>query len=212
MNPVIHSTHTARQFIMAKILYQGHGSLRLESAGGIVVYIDPYAGAGYEDPADIILVTHQHMDHNCIEKPARKPDCIVIQNSDALKKCAYKSFTVKGLTIEAVPAYNKNHSKNTCVGYLVTVDQKLIYFAGDTSRITEMSDLAHRKIDYAFFPADGIYNMDELEASACAQIVGARHSTPIHMLPGRLFSEEKAAAFHADGKMIIRPAEEVTLD
>ena len=197
---------------MTKILYQGHGSLRLESLGGIVVYIDPYAGSGYDVAADIILVTHQHMDHNCIEKPAKKPDCIVIQNFDALKKGVYKSFTVKGLTIEAVPAYNKNHSKNTCVGYLVTVDQKLIYFAGDTSRITEMADLAHIRIDYAFFPIDGIYNMDELEASKCARIVGARHSTPIHMLPGRLFSEEKAAAFHVDGKLIIRPAEEITLD
>lgn len=197
---------------MAKILYQGHGSLRLVSLDGIVVYIDPYAGGGYEVPADIILVTHQHMDHNCIEKPAKKADCTVIQNFDALKRSEYKSFTVKGLTIEAVPAYNKNHSRNTCVGYLVTVDQKLIYFAGDTSQTTEMADLAPRKIDYAFFPADGKFNMDEVEASACARIVGARHSTPIHMLPGKLFSEEKAAAFHADGKLIIRPTEEITLD
>src|SRR5450830_212474 len=90
---------------MTKILFQGHGSLRLISDSGIVVYIDPYAGIGYDVPADIILVTHQHMDHNCIEKPAKKPDNLIIQNFDALKKGSYKSFTVKGITIEAVPAY-----------------------------------------------------------------------------------------------------------
>jgi len=119
---------------MAKIMFQGHGSLRLISDSGIVVYIDPYAGIGYDVPADIILVTHQHMDHNCIEKPAKKPDSLIIQNFDAQKKGSYKSFTVKGITIEAVPAYNKNHPVKKCVGYLVSVDGKLIYFAGDTSK------------------------------------------------------------------------------
>ena len=54
--------------------------------------------------------------------------------------------------------------------------------------------------------------MNEIEASECAQIVGSRHSTPVHMLPGKLFSEEKAAGFHADGKLIIRPGEKIELD
>lgn len=197
---------------MAKILFQGHGSLRLESEKGTVVYIDPFAGTGYDVPADIILVTHQHMDHNRINKPAKKPEYNVISNMDALQKGSYKSFTVKDISIEAVAAYNRNHPKKDCVGYLVTVDEKLIYFAGDTSKIDEMSSLASRNIDYAFFPSDGIFNMDEEEASECAQIVGARHSTPIHMLPGRLFSEKKASGFHAEGKLIIRPGEEITLE
>ena len=42
---------------MAKLLYQGHGSMRLISEGGTVVYIDPFAGEGYDRPADLILVT-----------------------------------------------------------------------------------------------------------------------------------------------------------
>ena len=197
---------------MAKLLYQGHGSLRLESEKGIIIYIDPFAGSGYNVPADMILVTHQHKDHNCIDKPAKKTDCVVIQNFDALKRGAYQTFSVNDITIEAVPAYNSNHPKSECVGYLVTVDKKLIYFAGDTSFIAEMNSLSSRKIDYAFFPADGVFNMDEKEASKCARIVGARHATPIHMLPGRLFSEEKAAAFHADGKLILRPGEEIILE
>lgn len=197
---------------MAKILFQGHGSLRLESGKGTVMYIDPFAGSGYDVPADIILVTHQHMDHNRINKPARKTGCTVIQNSDALQNGSYKSFTVKDISIEAVPAYNRNHPKKACVGYLVTVDDKLIYFAGDTSKIDEMNGLKSRNIDYAFFPADGIFNMDEKEASECAEIVGAKHSTPIHMLPGGLFSEKKAAGFHADGKLIMRPGETVILE
>ena len=49
---------------MAKLLYQGHGSFRVSTAEGKVIYIDPYAGEGYDKPADILLVSHQHGDHN----------------------------------------------------------------------------------------------------------------------------------------------------
>ena len=37
------------------ILYQGHGSLRITTGEGRVIYIDPYAGEGYDVPGRIIL-------------------------------------------------------------------------------------------------------------------------------------------------------------
>ena len=49
---------------MGKLFYQGHGSYRLVSDQGIVIYVDPFAGAGYDLPADIVLITHEHPDHN----------------------------------------------------------------------------------------------------------------------------------------------------
>ena len=51
---------------MSKVLYQGHGSFRLTTAKGTVVYIDPYAGKGYDKPADLVLVSHEHSDHNAV--------------------------------------------------------------------------------------------------------------------------------------------------
>ena len=57
---------------MAKLYYQGHGSYRITAKDGRVIYIDPYAGDGYDLPADGILVTHQHHDHNKIELVTRK--------------------------------------------------------------------------------------------------------------------------------------------
>ena len=59
--------------VMATLLYQGHGSLRLTTDSGRVIYIDPFAGEGYDAPADLILVTHQHHDHNCTDLPAKNP-------------------------------------------------------------------------------------------------------------------------------------------
>ena len=49
---------------MADFLYQGHGSFRLVSDAGCVIYIDPFAGEGYDLPADLVLVSHEHGDHN----------------------------------------------------------------------------------------------------------------------------------------------------
>jgi L-ascorbate metabolism protein UlaG (beta-lactamase superfamily) len=197
-----------------KILYQGHGSLRLITNSNTVLYLDPCAGKGYDVPADVILVTHQHGDHNQIAMPVRGSNCVVIQNSDALVDGSYKSFQVGDLVIEAVPAYNRNHDRDECVGYLVSADGILCYFSGDTSKIKEMKDLTARKIDYAFFATDGVYNMDVSEAAECAVIVGARHSTPIHIMPfhgetGDLFSDEKAARFSPPGRLIMHPGEEI---
>ena len=45
---------------MSKLLYQGHGSLRIVTSERKVIYIDPYAGEGYDLPAD--LITDLHID------------------------------------------------------------------------------------------------------------------------------------------------------
>ena len=196
---------------MAKLLYQGHGSLRLTSNSGMVVYIDPYAGEGYDKPADLILVTHQHHDHNKIDLPPHAADCEIIQNMDALIGGAYQKFTVKDINIEATEAYNKNHHKEECVGYLVSVDGLLIYFAGDTAQTKQMETLAERQIDYAFLPIDGIFTMNIKAAEKCAELIGAKHTIPIHMKPGKLFDAKKAGKFAADGAMVVKPGEELEL-
>lgn len=196
---------------MAKLYYNGHGSFRLITAQDTVIYIDPFAGEGYDIPADVILVTHQHSDHNQIQMPARKAECQVIQNMEALKDNVYGEFQVSGIEIKAVPAYNKNHLKEECVGYIVKADGLLLYFAGDTSLIPEMTALTEMKLDYALLPCDGFYNMDEKEASECAAIIGARHSIPMHLKPGGLYDKEKAEHFQAEGRLLIEPGDEIEL-
>ena len=196
---------------MAKLLYQGHGSLRLTSEAGTVVYIDPYIGKGYDRPADIILVTHQHPDHNRITLPVYGKDCRIIQNGDALVDGEYRKFEIKDIGIEATEAYNRNHPKSECVGYLVTVDGKLLYFAGDTAKTRQMERLAQRKIDFAFLPIDGIYTMNAKEAVVCAELIGAKHTIPIHMKPGSLFDSKMAARFATGSALILKPGHEVDL-
>lgn len=192
-----------------KILFQGRASLRIITKAGTVVYIDPYMGEGYDVPADIILVTHQHGDHNQIDLPKKKSDCLIYQNFDALKDGKYMTLNHKDLKIEAVPAYNKNHKKEECVGYLITVEGKTLYIAGDTSKIPEMSDLASRNIDYAFLPTDGFYNMDAEEAAECAKIISAKHSIPIHSSPDELYSKSNAEKFNVENRILMDLNQEI---
>ena len=199
----------------ATLLYQGHGSLRIVTAGGRVIYVDPYAGDGYELPADLILVSHDHPDHNAVERIENRAEgCRIIRNTDALVNGEYGTFDLGYATVEAVQAgNNRNHDINACVGWLITLPDGIsVYATGDTSATDQMAELADRDIDYAFFVCDGKFNMDLEEASACAALVNARHSIPYHMAPGRLFDPERAAQFDGPGKLILAAGEEIPLE
>ena len=197
---------------MNKLLYLGHASIRIITEGK-VIYIDPFCG-DYSMSADLVLVTHSHYDHNDLSKVEnRNNDCKIIKYSDALVNGEYKSFDLGFVKVDGVPAgYNKNHNENECVGYLLTLNNGIkIYIAGDTSTTPYMEELGHMNIDYAFYPCDGIYNMDVNEASTCANIVNAKHSIPYHTKPGEAFDIEIANKFTGVNKMIIKPFEEIDL-
>ncbi|MDF2908281.1 MAG: hypothetical protein K0R34_3602 [Herbinix sp.] len=196
---------------MAKLLYQGHGSYRIISNDQVVIYVDPYAGRGYEVPADLILITHQHRDHNQVQLVTKKPTCTMIQEKEALIEGQYQSFDLQGVHIQAVSAYNRNHRREESVGYIVTVDGVTIYCSGDTSTTDEMKDMAALHLDYALLPIDGIYNMDAREATACADLIDAKHSIPIHMKPGELFDMNEAEKFTAKNRLIVKDGEEIRL-
>lgn len=203
---------TEKEETATKLLYQGHASFRITAADGTVIFVDPYAGEGYDLPADIVLITHQHQDHNKLDLVKRKPGCRVITNVGALEGGVYNSFNVNGVEIEAVEAGNQNHDPAECVGYIITVDGIKIYAAGDTSKTEAMGGFAARKLDYALLPCDGIFNMDAAEAAECAELIGARHNIPIHMKPGELFDRAIAEAFTAPNRLILEAGEEIALD
>lgn len=177
-----------------------------------MIYIDPYAGEGYDVPADLILVTHDHYDHNEIDKPARKPGCAVITWKEALDQGRYGTFALGDIQIETVPASNQNHDPAVCVGFVLRFDGLSLYAAGDTSETEAMHTLLPGyHLDYALLPTDGVYNMGPEEASRCAALIGARHSIPIHCKPEALFDREQALQFHADGRLIVEPGETIQL-
>ena len=201
----------------AKLLYMGHASLRITTAEGKVIYIDPFVGEGYEPAADLILVTHAHHDHNALDKiKNRASDCRTITWKEALADGKHQTFDLGYVKIEAVEAgYNKNHDVKECVGYILTLsDGVTVYVAGDTSKTKQMPLLAEKKLDYAFYCCDGVYNMDLPEAAECAKLVGAKHDIPYHVIAskdGKFFDRTRAEQFDSPNRLIINEGEEIEL-
>lgn len=208
---------------MARLTYLGHGSLKLVTALGHVVYIDPFMSpkgegskVGYEDPADLILVTHQHYDHTAIDKMDHAAGCVVWQNADAHPSpdtYLTREFLAGEVTVEATQAYNEMHKRDVCVGYIVSLEGLSLYFAGDTGPTEQMKELAARHLDYAFLPGDGIYTMTAEEAGVCANTIGAVHSVPIHLKPVTPYGEVEAVRFVkvTPSALLVRPGETIEL-
>ena len=69
-----------------ELLYQGQASMRVLTGEGKVFCIDPYVGEGYDLPADLLLVTHAHYDHNGVGRiENRDPDCQIITWKEAIQ-------------------------------------------------------------------------------------------------------------------------------
>jgi L-ascorbate metabolism protein UlaG (beta-lactamase superfamily) len=186
---------------LSNITWLGHDGFRIIARGDrgeeATIYIDPYRLKGDAPPADLILITHQHSDHLSPEDIAklRTGETSIVASARAAKELADdvvtvrpgETVTVKGITIEAVPAYNLNkfrapgqlfHPKeHQGVGYVVTANGVRIYHAGDTDFIPEMRDL---RVDVALLPVSGTYVMTADEAVEAANAIQPQVAIPMH--------------------------------
>jgi L-ascorbate metabolism protein UlaG (beta-lactamase superfamily) len=179
------------------IRWLGHSGFRLtDMLERRVIYIDPYQISGAEK-ADIILITHSHYDHCSIEdlKRISTPKTVILAPADCQSSVQGKvefrdlvlmspgkSITMGNIHVEAVPAYNINkkfHPKsNDWVGYVVDVNSKRIYHAGDTDAIPDMARL--HKIDVALMPVSGTYVMTAEEAANALKTFKVKQAIPMH--------------------------------
>lgn len=170
------------------IHWLGHDTFKI--TGETTIYTDPFS-VGRKDTADIILITHEHYDH-CSPDDVKKlqgPGTTIIATADCARKLTGNirtvrpgdTITIGKITIEAVPAYNTNkkfHPRDKgWVGYVITMDGKRIYLAGDTDLIPEMQTI---KADIALLPVSGTYVMTADEAVQAALIINPRVAIPMH--------------------------------
>lgn len=193
--------------MLERIHWLGHDAFRLD--GPPTIYFDPYELGEGEPEADVILITHDHHDHCSPEDVAKiqKDDTIIVTIASAAAKLGGAAalpshseadirivergdkITAKGIKVEAVPAYNVNKFRGPGVpfhpqgsghvGFVVTVDERRIYHAGDTDHIPEMAELG--EIDIALLPVSGTYVMTVDEAVEAARTIQPKLVIPMHV-------------------------------
>lgn len=169
-----------------------HSSIRI--ALEKVIYIDPFRLENAPHDADIILITHSHFDHLSPEDIRRvmRPDTVLVcphsvTEADALGLTVQKvgtaeQFTVRGIRMETVPAYNRTKQfhprEKGWVGYLIDGGSNgHIFIAGDTDMTDENSRVRCR---IAMLPIGGTYTVDAAEAAALANAIGPEFVIPVH--------------------------------
>lgn len=183
--------------MLERIHWLGHDTFRID--GQKTIYFDPYELSGDNPSADVILISHDHHDHCSPEDVAKiqEEETVIVTIALAAEKLTGDvrvvepgdTVRVRGIDVEAVRAYNVNkfrspgepfHPKEAGhVGFVVTVDGKRIYHAGDTDFIPEMEEL--EDIDIALLPVSGTYVMTAEEAVQAAEAIQPEVAIPMHV-------------------------------
>jgi len=188
-----------------EIEWLGHACFRLKASDGKTIYIDPFqiSEVGEKDKADLILITHSHFDHCSLDDINKviKNNSRIVVTADAQSKVMRtkvpikieivepgKEVDINSIRVSAVPAYNIDKSfhpkEESWVGYVVRVDDVIVYHAGDTDVIPEMQKLTGYKKNgnqfVALLPVGGRYTMNPEEAFEAAKIIKPNLAIPMH--------------------------------
>ncbi len=163
-----------------------------------ILYFDPLKmnEVDTSDKADFIFITHPHYDHFDINdiKLIKKDSTKIVGPKDILDKCIgifdkdniiiiepNNTITIDNIKITTIPAYNLNknfHKKEyNWLGYVIELDNKKYYVAGDTDYIEENTNI---DCDIAFIPIGGVYTMDHKEAADFVNKLKPKQVVPIH--------------------------------
>jgi L-ascorbate metabolism protein UlaG (beta-lactamase superfamily) len=198
-----------------KLSYLGHSGFLISNEKKIV--IDPYNVSDGIEKADLILITHSHYDHCSIKdiQKLSKKGTIIVVPADAQSKITRveevemqiievgDELTFGDVKVSAVPAYNIDkefHPKSEgWMGYIVKMGNVVIYHAGDSDKIPEMSKLSGYGKDgnkfVALLPVSGKYVMNAEEAAAVASLISPSVAIPMHYGAGVAGTIEDAQKF-----------------
>jgi len=194
------------------IKWLGHSGFFIKNSKKI--YIDPYEIKDDCEKADLILITHSHYDHCSIadiEKIIKNGTKIILP-AGCQSKVAKFEIPIEIIVVEegqecvldfiqitAFPAYNIDkdfHPRDEeGVGYLIKLNDVLIYHAGDTDKIPEMQRLTGYKQEGKKFvvllPVGGRFTMNAEEAAEAANLIKPDVAIPMHY--GSIVGDEKDA-------------------
>ena len=214
-----------------QIVWMGQAGLLIDT-GNIKIMVDPYLSdsvarinpknwrrvpvdeAFFREEPDMIVITHNHLDHLDPETLSRLLDTqktvTLLASYDAWQEARkfggnhnYVMFnrgtvwTQDGLIFTAVKA---EHSDLTAIGFVLDDGVQKIYITGDTLYNKEIFGDLPEDIDAVFLPINGVgNNMNIADAKRFARKTGAKKAVPIHW---GMFDEIDPAGFDLENAVI----------
>lgn len=166
---------------MVEIKWYGHAFFTITLSNGYVIAIDPHDGIsiGLKRPrveADLILVTHDHFDHNAID--------IARKNGTRIFKNFYGEANIDNILIKGYRSFHdkvggKRRGENTV--YKLMVEGINIAHLGDIGHIiTEELINELRDLDVLMIPVGGVYTIGPDEAWETVSLLKPRITIPMH--------------------------------
>jgi len=187
-----------------KVTWLGHSAFSLD-INGAKVLIDPFltgnplgAADPAQIPADFILLTHGHGDHvGDTVSIAQRTNAPVISNFEVCNWLNAQGveqthgqnwgggFTYPFGHLKVVRA---DHSSSMpdgsygglACGFVLTVDGRRLYFAGDTALFSDMSLIGEMEIDVAILPIGDYFTMGPDDSIAALKFIQPRRVFPVH--------------------------------
>jgi len=167
-----------------KIKYLGHASFMITSANGTKIITDPYdaayvaeGGPSYDEikeSADIVIVSHEHSDHNNVATVRGNPE--VVRGATTAE--------VKGINFKGMPTYHDD------AGGKLRGNNAIICFEVDGIMICHLGDLGHPlsdkqtaelgSVDILLIPVGGYYTIDAKTATQICDRLKPKVIIPMH--------------------------------
>ncbi|UCG29391.1 MAG: MBL fold metallo-hydrolase [candidate division WOR-3 bacterium] len=165
-----------------KIKFLGHAAFLIESGNGVRIITDPYkpgcfdGGIKYEpitEEADIVTISHEHDDHNCID----------IQGKPTFVRGAAKK-DIKGIEITGTDVFHDESGgseRGTNTIFKMTIDGMNIVHLGDLGHPLSDEDVkAIGAVDILFIPVGGYFTIDATVAGETVNKLGPKIVIPMH--------------------------------
>lgn len=187
--------------------FLGHSAFYFES-GDIKGIIDPFITGNPMAKIDVddikelthIFVTHGHGDHiGDTVYLAKKHHALVITNFEIATYLGTLGVQAHPMHIGGRTSFDFGSVKMTPAlhgsgiqteegvvdggnpgGFLITVDDKVIYHAGDTGLTMDMQLLAIEDVDVAMLPIGGNFTMDIRDAIRAVEFIQPKKVIPMH--------------------------------
>jgi L-ascorbate metabolism protein UlaG (beta-lactamase superfamily) len=163
-----------------KMKWLGHACFLLTSSGGLRVITDPYAVGGginyspIRETADVVLVSHDHGDHNNVSTVQGKPEVVKASGTRTVRRIRFK-----GVATSHDTSQGSERGPNTA--FCFTLDNLGLCHLGDLGHILSPVQVTEiGAIDILFIPVGGFFTIDAVVATQVCDQLKPRITIPMH--------------------------------